>query len=157
MKRKTWAIFYDSLGSSHYTESNAMTINNGLQIEWLKLTERDADCMELSPSSEANRSSASQEIPRVLWNPKVEDSCVLRCGHSAVARAEHDSPKRREQIALHSVTSLKTFIFMTIDVRTSNNAPRRFITVFTIAHHVSLSWARSIQLCLPIPLLEDLH
>ena len=27
--------------------------------------------MEQSPSSEANRSSASQEIPRILWNPKV--------------------------------------------------------------------------------------
>jgi hypothetical protein len=27
--------------------------------------------MEQSPSYEANRSSASQEIPLVLWNPKV--------------------------------------------------------------------------------------
>jgi hypothetical protein len=27
--------------------------------------------MEHSPSWEANRSSASQEIPRILWNPKV--------------------------------------------------------------------------------------
>jgi hypothetical protein len=27
--------------------------------------------MEQSPSSEANRSSASQKIPLVLWNPKV--------------------------------------------------------------------------------------
>jgi hypothetical protein len=27
--------------------------------------------MEQSPSWEASRSSASQEIPRVLWNPKV--------------------------------------------------------------------------------------
>jgi hypothetical protein len=27
--------------------------------------------MEQSLSWEANRSSASQEIPRVLWNPKV--------------------------------------------------------------------------------------
>jgi vacuolar-type H+-ATPase subunit F/Vma7 len=27
--------------------------------------------MEQSPSREANRSSASREIPRVLWNPKV--------------------------------------------------------------------------------------
>ena len=26
---------------------------------------------EQSPSSEANRFSASQEIPRILWNPKV--------------------------------------------------------------------------------------
>ena len=27
--------------------------------------------MEQSPSSEANRFSASQEIPNILWNPKV--------------------------------------------------------------------------------------
>jgi hypothetical protein len=27
--------------------------------------------MEQSPSWEANRSSASQEIPRILWNPEV--------------------------------------------------------------------------------------
>jgi len=27
--------------------------------------------MDQSPSSEANRFSASQEIPRILWNPKV--------------------------------------------------------------------------------------
>ena len=29
------------------------------------------NCMEHSPSWEANRFSASQEIPRILWNPKV--------------------------------------------------------------------------------------
>jgi hypothetical protein len=28
-------------------------------------------CMEQSPSREANRFAASQEIPSVLWNPKV--------------------------------------------------------------------------------------
>ena len=27
--------------------------------------------MERSPSWEANRFSANQEIPRILWNPKV--------------------------------------------------------------------------------------
>ena len=27
--------------------------------------------MEHSPSQEANTSSATQEIPRILWNPKV--------------------------------------------------------------------------------------
>jgi hypothetical protein len=27
--------------------------------------------MELSPSREANRFAVSQEIPRILWNPKV--------------------------------------------------------------------------------------
>jgi hypothetical protein len=28
--------------------------------------------MEQKPSCESNRSSASQEIPRILWNPKVQ-------------------------------------------------------------------------------------
>jgi hypothetical protein len=27
--------------------------------------------MELSPSSEAANSAATQELPRILWNPKV--------------------------------------------------------------------------------------
>jgi hypothetical protein len=36
--------------------------------------------MEQSPSWEANRSLASQEIPRVLWNPKV---------HYSLTRARH--------------------------------------------------------------------
>ena len=34
--------------------------------------------MEQSPSSEANRFSDSQEIPRILWNPKVP-YCVYKC------------------------------------------------------------------------------
>jgi hypothetical protein len=29
------------------------------------------NAVEQSPSWEANRSSATQEIPRILWNPKV--------------------------------------------------------------------------------------
>jgi len=34
--------------------------------------------MEQSPFSEANRFSASQKIPRILWNPKVH-YCIHKC------------------------------------------------------------------------------
>ena len=34
--------------------------------------------MEQTPSCEANRFSASQEIPRILWNPKVHNCMQKR-------------------------------------------------------------------------------
>jgi hypothetical protein len=34
--------------------------------------------MEQNPSSEANRFAASQEIPRIFWNPKA-DYCIHKC------------------------------------------------------------------------------
>jgi hypothetical protein len=36
-----------------------------------KQANQQTNSMDQSPSWEANRSSASQEIPRILWNPKV--------------------------------------------------------------------------------------
>ena len=36
-----------------------------------KQTNMKTNCTKLSPSREANSSSATQEIPHILWNPKV--------------------------------------------------------------------------------------
>jgi hypothetical protein len=48
---------------------------SSLMLCWLvnshRLSEALTNSMEQSPSWEANRSSPTQEIPRVLWNPKV--------------------------------------------------------------------------------------
>ena len=49
-------IFYDTHTHTHPLESPFYT---------------NTYSMEQSPSWEANRFSASQEIPRILWNPKV--------------------------------------------------------------------------------------
>ena len=38
---------------------------------WAELSYVLTYCMKQSPSWEANRSSASQEIPNILWNPNV--------------------------------------------------------------------------------------
>jgi len=50
--------------------------------------------MEQSPSWEANRFSASQEIPRILWNPKVS---------TGFTRARHLS--RSWATSIHALTS----------------------------------------------------
>ena len=50
--------------------------------------------MEQSPSSEANRFSASQEISRILWNPKVH-CCIHKCPPLVPVLSQLDSVHTR--------------------------------------------------------------
>ena len=56
--------------------TNSLISVNILLTTWqyLKSTTRNIYSGVLSPSSEANHFSASQEIPRISWNPKVHYS-----------------------------------------------------------------------------------
>jgi len=49
--------------------ANKLLIWINLQVE--KPDAYRINSMEQSPSCEANRSAASQEIPRILWNPEI--------------------------------------------------------------------------------------
>ena len=46
-------------------------------------------CREQSPSGEANRFSASQEIPCISWNPKVH-YCIHHCPTPVPNVSQHD-------------------------------------------------------------------
>ena len=49
---------------------NEVPYDNGMQ--WRASFSLEASSMEQSPSWEAIRFSASQEIPRILWKPKID-------------------------------------------------------------------------------------
>jgi hypothetical protein len=60
--------------------------------------------MEQIPSREANRFSASQEIPRILWNPKVHSPFTSACHMSLPLGRTKVSVQVRGFLCEHFVT-----------------------------------------------------
>ena len=116
--------------------------------------------MVQSPSWEANWFEASQEIPRISWNPKVHyrthkrpppvsilgqpnpihipTSHLLEIRPNIIHPSTPSSPEKLTGLEL-----VKKFAAL--------HGTRRFITALTSVRHLSLSWASPIQSIYPYP------
>ena len=94
--------------------------------------------MQHSPSRETNRLSASQEIPRILWNPKVHYR-IHKCPPTVPILSQLDPLTSPILTPCSTVLPEKLTGYQLVKKFPTFYGTRKFITAFTSARHLSLS------------------
>jgi hypothetical protein len=100
------------------------------EVEGVILTSLLTYSMQQSPSWEANRFSASQEIPRILWSPKI---------HSRSHKCPPPFPILNQLDSVHTSTSHLLKIHLNIILGGSNNYNNIIINFSSSSNSISVN------------------
>jgi len=106
----TWRMPMFNIYTTLYQVTAHIIINNNLLLTY---------SMQQSPSWEANRFSASQEIRRILWNPKV---------HYRSHKSPPPVPILSQLEAVHTPTTHLLKIHLNIILSSTPGSPKRSLS-----------------------------
>ena len=119
--------------------------------------------MEQSPSWEANRFAASQEIPRILWNQKVHYYMVWIFRNKICFYGELSATRPTPKLEDHPLAEVRGFLFnifaatFHIGDRSSIRNLRTRHVVVTGTHLSNIQTSTSLNSSLPIFVAKDLN
>ena len=142
--------------SHYFPHGDCRCVNKNCQLTHNLITYiiLQTNSTEHSPSSEADSFSAGQDIPLVLWNPKIQyrdlrSSGILRSVEWYFCTDVSGQPIgpifKGQQVQNYTQRRVISHTSADLIYSAAEDWKLKFITEFTKAHHLYLSWARSSQ------------